>query len=91
MPMEVDADPDLVFEMLGLIQNIKRRVLVDLNLYPGSTAAEVACRIGEENPRLVLGVLKDAQREGKCRSHRVERYEGVFGPYLWEVTCPMPT
>jgi hypothetical protein len=75
-----DDIPQVALDAMALIEDIKRRALADIAQHPGSDASGITRRIGEDDSVLVLKVLKDAEREGKCQGHR-----SPPGPWLWNL------
>jgi hypothetical protein len=76
----VNDIPQVALDALALIEDIKQRALADIAEHPGSDAAGITRRIGEDDSMLVLKVLKDAGRQGRVRCSR-----NLPGPWLWEL------
>jgi hypothetical protein len=69
-------------DALTLIRDILERALADLARHPNSEAADIARRIGEDDPVLVFRVLKDGERQGRCERQLLYR----DGPWLWRAS-----
>lgn len=68
-------------EPIVATDDILDKVLVDLAAHPGSTAREIAQRIGTHDDRRVFMELDGAAYDGKC-----QRWRPGLGAWRWEVT-----